>query len=180
MAEPETAHDAAEYQKYVGMKGDRIVATPLESDQLRRFVQAIMDDDPAYYDAEIAAKSRAGQIVAPPLYPLHAFRRQPGSPDPLQAVADDPDHDGIGDVSSVQYSLPAIPTPFKRRLNGGNEVEFYRNLAIGERAVANPSYRSVDLKQTKSGPMLIIVVETRWETETGELLMINRQTSLRR
>jgi hypothetical protein len=25
-----------------------------------------------------------------------------------------------------------------------------------------------------------VVIETRWETDTGDLLMINRQTSLRR
>ncbi len=172
--------DAADYQKYVGLTGEPRMATPLEADGLRRFVQAIMDPDPAYYDQAAAAHSKPGEIVAPPLYPLHAFRRPLGTPDPLQAVSDDPDHDGIGGASAASAGLPPIVSPYKRLLNGGNEIEFFRCLKIGERAVAKPRYRSVELKQTRNGEMLVIVSETRWETESGELLMINRQTSLRR
>ena len=180
MAEPETVPDAAEFQRFVGLEGPPRTATPLESDQLRRFVHAIMDPDPAYYDADVAAAGKAGRIVAPPLYPLHAFRRPAGSPDPLQAVIDDPEHDGIGGSSATLQGLPPIASPFKRLLNGGNEIEFFRCLAIGERAVARPRYRSIDIKQTRNGPMMIVVIETRWETDAGDLLMINRQTSLRR
>jgi hypothetical protein len=174
------AQDASEYTKFVGLVGKPRIATPLESDELRRFVQAIMDDDPAYYDPAEAAQNLPGEIVAPPLYPLHAFRRPPGTPDPLQAVVDDPDHDAIGPGSGTSQGLPPIPSPFKRLLNGGNEIEFFRCLRLGEQAVAKPRYQRVELKQGRSGPMLIIVTEVRWETETGELLMINRQTSIRR
>jgi len=180
MSDASSQPDASEYQKYVGLTGAPRKAAPLEADGLRRFVQAIMDPDPAYYDADAAASSKPGEIVAPPLYPLHAFRRPLGTPDPLQAVSDDPNHDGIGGSSSTAQGLPPIPSPFKRLLNGGNEIEFFRCLRVGESAVAKPRYKSVDLKQTRSGPMLVVVIETRWETETGDLLMINRQTSLRR
>jgi N-terminal half of MaoC dehydratase len=172
--------DASPYQKYVGLIGEPRMAEPLEEDGLRRFVQAIMDPDPAYYDADAAARSKPGRIVAPPLYPVHSFRRPLGTPDPLQAVSDDPDHDGIGGSSGTSQGLPPIPSPYKRLLHGGNEIEFFRCLAVGERAVAKPRYKSIDLKQTRNGEMLIVVIETRWETETGEPLMINRQTSLRR
>ena len=180
MPETETPPDAAYYQKYVGMTGAARTATPLEEDALRRFVQAIMDPDPAYYDEAAAARTTPGRIVAPPLYPLHSFRRPLGSPDPLQAVADDPNHDGIGGDSNAYQGMPTVETPLQRRLNGGNEVEFFRCLAVGERAVAKPRYASLELKQTRNGPMLVIIIETRWETEAGELLMINRQVSLRR
>lgn len=179
---PETpgTSDEAAYQAFVGLEGAPRVAAPLEQDGLRRFVQSIMDPDPAYYDPAAAARSKPGHIVAPPLYPVHAFRRPLGTQDPLQAVADDPEHDGIGGASSTSQGLPPIPSPFKRLLNGGNEIEFFRCLALGERAGAKPRYKSVELKQTRNGEMLVVVIETRWETETGELLMINRQTSLRR
>jgi hypothetical protein len=180
MPSDHAAHEAADYAKFVGLVGQPRMASPLENDALRRFVQAIMDDDPAYYDPAAAAQALPGEIVAPPLYPLHAFRRPLGTPDPLQALIDDPDHDGIGAANSSSDGLPPIPSPFKRRLNGGNEIEFFRCLRVGERAVAKPRYKSVDLKQGRSGQMLIIVTEVRWETENGDLLMINRQTSIRR
>jgi hypothetical protein len=172
--------DASPYQQYVGMVGEPRISPPLEADGLRRFVQAIMDPDPVYYDPAAAAQSQPGRIVAPPLYPVHSFRRPLGTPDPLQAVADDPDHDGIGPSSGTSNGLPPIPSPYKRLLNGGNEVEFFRCLAVGERVVAKPRYKSIELKHTRNGEMLVVVIETRWETEAGELLMINRQTSLRR
>ncbi len=172
--------DIAEYQKWIGYVGQPRTAAPLEADALRRFTQAIMDDDPAYYDPAAAARSKQGTIAAPPLYPVHSFRRQPGTPDPLKAVNDDPEHDGIGAASGTLQGLPAIPSPFKRLLNGGNEIEFFRCLAVGERAVAKPSYKNVELKQGRSGPMLIVTIEVRWETDAGDLLMINRQTSIRR
>ena len=41
----------------------------------RRFVQAIMDEDPIYYDEEYAKKTRYGTIVCPPLFPSSLSRR---------------------------------------------------------------------------------------------------------
>jgi len=169
------------FGKYRGMTGNTLVAgMPLERDTLRRFVQAIMDTDPLYVDAVYAAATKYGGIVAPPLYPVHAFRPPIGGADPLAALQADPDADGAGGNDGVYFGLTPIESPFKRLLNGGNEIEFFRCLAVGERAVAKPRYASVDLKQTRNGPMLVVVIETRWETEKGELLMINRQVSLRR
>lgn len=172
---------AAAYQKYAGLTAEPRMSAPLEREELRRFVQAIMDDDPAYYDEEVARRTKAGTIVAPPLYPLYSLRRPLGMPDPLQAVSDNPDHDGVGETTSSMQGLPPIPSPFLRRLNGGNDVEIYRYLKLGERAVAKTHYKSLELKKSKNGNnMLVVVIETRWETDSGELLMINRQTSIRR
>ena len=66
--------------------------------------------------------------------------------------------------------------PIKRLLNGGNEIEFFRSLRVGERAVAQPKYADVTLKEGKSGRMLLVTIETRFTTESGEPLLVNRQT----
>jgi hypothetical protein len=168
---------AEDFAKYVGMVGEPMVAaTPFERDTLRRFAQAIMDDDPLYYDEPHARGTRYGGLVAPPLYPVHAFRRAAGAPDPLEALRDDPDADGSGGNDGVYFGLPPIESPFKRLLNGGNEIEFYRCLAVDERCVARARYADVQLKQGKSGQMLLVVIETEFRTEAGELLLVNRQT----
>ncbi|MFI4980450.1 MAG: MaoC family dehydratase N-terminal domain-containing protein [Nevskiales bacterium] len=169
-----------EFEQYIGMTGKPTVSPPVESDMIRRFSQAIMDNDPTYYDEEYARQSKFGAVVAPPLFPLHVLRRRPGTPDPLQSVIDNPDADGSADAGAVLAELPAVPTPLKRRLNGGSEIEFYRCVRLGERVVATPRYHSITAKKSKGADMLVIVTETRFTTEGGDLLVISRQTSLRR
>jgi hydroxyacyl-ACP dehydratase HTD2-like protein with hotdog domain len=107
---------------------------------------------------------------------VHAFRPPAGGPDPLDLVRADPDADGSGGVDGVYFGLAPLDHPFKRLLNGGNEIEFYRCLAVGERCVAKARYADVRLKEGKSGAMLLTTIETEFTTESGELLAINRQT----
>jgi N-terminal half of MaoC dehydratase len=166
---------AGTFEQFRGFTGKPLVSAPLDVDTVRRFVQAVMDDDPAYHDGD---SSRHGAILAPPLYPVHAIRPAPGAPDPLDSVAKDPDADGTGDLVSTLYGLPPIHGAFKRLLNGGNEIEFHRCLHVGERAVATPRYRSIELKHGRSGDILLVVIETCFTTETGELLLVNRQTAI--
>jgi hypothetical protein len=167
----------ATFDRYRGMTGKPLVAgMPLERDTLRRFVQAIMDTDPLYLDQVYAAKTKFGGTVAPPLYPVHAFRPAPGGPDPLDLLHDDPDADGSGGNDGMYFGLAPIESPFRRLLNGGNEIEFFRCLEIGERCVANARYADVRLKEGKGGMLLLVVVETTFTTEAGERLLINRQT----
>ena len=165
------------YAKYQGMQGEpQTAAMPLERDTLRRFVQAIMDQDPAYYDEAYAAKTKFDGLTAPPLYPVHAFRLPADVPDPLAVVARDPSADGTAGIMGVSFGLPVIESPYRRLLNGGNEIEFYRSLRVGERVVAQPKYADVTLKEGKSGHMLLVTVETRFTNEAGEPLLLNRQT----
>ena len=172
-----TEISAEDFARYVGMAGAAKVAPmPLERDTVRRFVQAIMDRDPLYYDEAHAKATKYGGLVAPPLYPVHAYSFAADGPDPLDLLHDDPDADGSGGNDGVYFGLEPIASPFKRLLNGGNEIEFYRCLAVGERCVAKARYADVRLKQGKSGAMLLVTIETEFSTEAGELLLINRQT----
>ena len=46
-----TEISAEDFARYTGVSGEpKVAPTPLERDALRRFVQAIMDRDPLYYD----------------------------------------------------------------------------------------------------------------------------------
>lgn len=168
---------SADFARYVGMQGPIMRAhAPLEREMLRRFVQAIMDRDPLYYDEAYARRSRYGRLVAPPLYPVHAFRPPADGGDPLMSVQHDPDADGTFGNDGMFFGLEPIETPFKRLLNGGNEIEFFRCLAVGEVCTAQARYTNVVVKDGKSGQMLMVDIETEFRTEAGELLLINRQT----
>lgn len=166
-----------DYSRYVGLTAPSVTAALLlEKDTLRRFVQAIMDDDPIYFDENMARASKFGAICAPPFYPLHAFRRPHGTKDPFEVIINNPDADGAGDGADAYYGLEHIKVPFNLILNGGIEVESYRSLLLGEKAVASPRYASVTPKKGSSGDFLLVTIETRFTTEAGELLMISRHT----
>ena len=165
------------YDQYIGMTGlPKTSPLPLERDSLRRFVQALMDPDPIYYDEGLARASKFEQLAAPALYPVHAYRTAAGSPDPLQVIQDDPDSDGTYGHDGFLFGLPKINSPYKRLLNGGNEIEFYRCMAVGECCVVTPKYANVVLKKGKDGNLLLVDIETTYRTEQGELLLVNRQT----
>lgn len=165
-----------DYSRYIGMTSEpSLCHAPLESDTLRRFVQAVMDDDPLYFDEGYASQTRHGGIVAPPLYPVHAFKRLPGSPDPLDLVKNNPDADGAGGIWD-KLGLPPIESPFKRLLNGGSEIEFFQCLKLGERVYTTSRYHDVRLKEGKTGQMLLVTIETELRNDRQELLLINRQT----
>lgn len=166
-----------DFDHWRGLIGKPLVAeNPLEKDTLRRFVQAIMDNNKRYVDESLALHTRYRGLVAPPLYPVHAFRPTSTAPDPLKLIQEDLQADGAGQNDSVFFGLPPMVSPFKRLLNGGNEIEFFRCLAVGERCVANATYKDVILKKGKSGFLLLVVIETHFSTESGEQLLINRQT----
>jgi hypothetical protein len=154
----------------VGVAGPRFTASgSLGADELRRFVQAVMEDDPVHWDDGAASASRYGAIVAPPLYVLHAVRRASGTPDPLERLGEEPDWDAL-DVGAGFGGLPPIEVPLRRVLNGGTEAEFFRLPALGDVVSAQSRYIDIADREGRSGPMVIARVETTYSDQDDALL----------
>jgi acyl dehydratase len=164
----------------IGMEGEpQTCWEPVERSEIRRFAQAVMDDDPIFWNDAYVKNTRYGDVVAPPLFALFAHRRPPGSPDPLAAAATDLDFDGFAGLLTT--GLPPVPLPgLPRLLNGGNEVEFYQLPKLGDRITARAKYLDISEKTGRSGTMVFIVIETRYTNQREELLMISRVTLIRR
>ena len=84
-----------------------VASTPVESNmeanisEHRRFIHAIMDEDPIYYDEEFAKTTRYEGIVCPPLFPLSVNRRPLGSDDSLsEGFRKNPEFDAL--MSAVE------------------------------------------------------------------------------
>src|SRR5262245_31941544 len=169
-----------EIKALIGREGEpQICWEPVERSEVRRFVQAVMDDDLIFWNDAHAHTTRYGGVVAPPLFPLFATRCPPDSPDPLATTASDPDFDGF--VGMLSTGLPPVPLPMlPRLLNGGNEVEFYQLARLGDRITARAKYLDIYEKTGRSGTMVFIVVETRYTNQHNELVMISRLTLIRR
>lgn len=157
----------------IGRPGPPVVAhAPIGRDDLRRFVQGVMEDDAIHW-SEDAAQSRGFEcVVAPPLYPLHAFRRPDGTPDPLAVLFENPEWDGAGGADLALWGgLPAPSTSLKRILNGGVRASFYRLAQLGDIITRQSTYTDFDEREGRSGQMLMVTVETDFTVQTGELLL---------
>jgi acyl dehydratase len=168
-----------EAKKYIGLESEtEIACDPVERGAVRRYAQAIMDEDPIFAEP-CANNARYGGPVAPPLYPTHLMRRPFGAPDPIQKNARNPDFDGL--VGTTTQSLPEIE-PLKNFavLNGGLDIEFFRYARHGETVKLVSRYADITEKETSKGPIVLVVIESEFRNGDGELLIRTKRTSIRR
>jgi hypothetical protein len=146
----------------------------VEPGAVRRFVQAILDEDPDYAPG---AQTRFGGPIAPPLFPNHMLRRPLGAPDLVQQRASDPDFDGV----VPQPGLPPIAClAHLPVVNGGSEFEFFRYALHGETVTFRQRYAEITEKPSRNGALVVVVIEGEARTGGGELLLRSRRTLLRR
>jgi len=170
-----TNHITDDVKAMIGYATDWVEAyDSIDGSAIRRFYQAVMDDDPVYWQPERAAATKYGGLVAPPLFPLHAFRRPPGTTDPLRRISEDPDFDGL--TRDFGLGLPPPPISLPRLMNAGNQVEVYRLARPGDRIRAKSKYVDIYQKEGKSGPLVFILVETVYRNNKDETLLRSLQT----
>lgn len=167
-------------KKYINMQSAPDVACDaVERGAVRRYAQAIMNED-LIFSENCSNNARYGGPVAPPLFPTHMFRRPFGAPDPIQNNARNVDFDGIVAVTSSK-SLPEIePLKGYALLNGGSQIEFIRYARHGETISVQSRYADITEKETSKGPIVLVITESEFRNEHGELLIRTRRTTIRR
>jgi len=169
----------AEIAKYIGMEtGLQLACDPVERGAVRRYAQAIMDNDPIYMGDEAVKGTRYGKPVAPPLFPNAMLRLAFGERDLVQERAADPHFDGA--VGSSTLGLPPLPLVNSPLLNGGSEVELFRFAEHGEWIRLQSRYLDIYEKETSKGVMLFVVIETDFIGQDDEVIMRFRKTQIRR
>jgi N-terminal half of MaoC dehydratase len=176
-----------EVKALIGTTAEKIEASlpwGIEREGLRVFTQAIMDPDPRYWDDEFAKTTKFGHIITPPIYCTYIGRRtRPGEDDPVtRAFAEDPISDGFGlSASESRGGLPDLPTPLKRMLNAGNEIEVRQYPKLGDRIFSQAKYADITERVAKDGErMLIVATETVYTNQNDEVLCILRASVFRR
>lgn len=166
-----------EVRAYIGIWSDTVNACEaVEQGAVRRFAQAIMDDDPAYGPDAMPNDRHRGPI-APPLFPNHMLRRAFGTPDLVQENARNPDFDGVVPAQGLPAIAPLAHLPV---LNGGSEFEFFRYAQVGETVTLRQRYADIREKPASRGRMVLVVIESEVRTGGGEMLLRARRTLLRR
>ena len=129
------------------------VSYDVEKGAIRKFAEAIGDDDPIYVDEQAARAAGFKTIVAPPTF-LCTFRAQ---------------------------ELPDLKLQYGRvRLNGGNEYEYYQPIYAGDTITLTAQYADVSERSGRTGSMVFVITELTFKNQHGEVVATGRNTGIMR
>jgi acyl dehydratase len=177
--EPQDSLISPEIQALIGMETGRKAAfEDVSTSEIRRFAQATFDENPVYYDPEAGAKTKFQGLVAPASFPIHMVRTRPlGVPDRML----DPDWDGREIDPSEAQEKPEVKWPEGyTTFHGGDELEVYQLARPGERITATSRIANIYDREGRSGRLGLVVRETIYTNDKGEVLCINRNTMVAR
>ncbi|MET7400580.1 MaoC family dehydratase N-terminal domain-containing protein [Dactylosporangium sp. NPDC005572] len=158
----------------VGGELSRSVSYPVSAADIRRWAIAVYypQEPPAlFWDAEYAATTRFGGIVAPEDFnPFAWMSAQPrGIARQAEQAAPDRIEDALG-----------IPGPgLAHQLNGGLSTEYGVRIRCGDVITSVSRLGGYDEHEGRLGLMLFTVTETTWTNQDDAIVKLNRMTLIR-
>jgi len=140
-----------ETRKQIGKAGEPRTYE-IERWAIRRFADAIEDDNPVFNDEKEARKTRHGGMIAPP-----TFYRALMAP-----------------VPEVKLAMPAY-----RGLDGGSDWEYFHPIRPGDRITVQSKIADLRESEGRLGPMVFISTETTYTNQFGDVCAIQRSTGIR-
>ena len=139
----------------------------VEAGAIRRFCEAVDDQNPLYWDGEYARRTKYRGIIAPPgFYGL-----------PLEKVSDAEDNVDLGILlGPVFRSLPQIPQLGRSGVNGGTEMEFFYQVRPGDILLTYYKLTDIIEKQGKLGEMMLCTIEQTFKNKAGQTVAVVRTT----
>ncbi len=124
----------------------------------RMFARAVGYTDPIYFDEEQARSNGYRSIPAPIGFLGHPVYN-PNAPQRLGGYF-------------------RTDTPFKRILNGGNDIEYFDTVCAGDVLTATSKLVDLSEREGRMGPMLITVTETTYRNRDGRIVARARGTGI--
>jgi len=144
-----------EVKSYIGRETGPGEPMVIEQGAIKRFVDAVEDKNPIFYDSAYARETWYGDVTIPPFFLLTNLR------------------------SGTERDFD-IPLKVTRRLKGEDEIEILEPIRVGDTITANTRIVDIYQKESKSGPMVFILSETTYRNQFGRTVMISRATIIKR
>ena len=164
-----------EMRAAVGRETSRSVSFPITDSDIRRWAIAVyypQQPPRHYWDAQAAADTTAGGIVAPEEFNPFAWM----TAEPFGAS---PSSDASSDLDQTERGLGIEGPGLKGVLNGGMSVEYGVRMRPGD-VITSVSYLAEYKERSGSlGLMLFTTGETVWTNQRGELVKRTRGTFIR-
>ena len=139
-----------EMRDVIGVESEAITYD-VERGAIRKFAEAIGDDNPLYVDEEAARKSRYGGLIAPP-----TFMRS----------------------MSAGRSRATVQSPYPAALDGGSEWEYFEPVRPGDRISVTMKVSEMFEREGRLGNMLFIIRETSYVNQFGKTVAIQHGTGI--
>ena len=139
-----------EMRDVIGVESEAITYD-VEKGAVRKFAEAIGDDNPLYVDEEAARKSRYGGVIAPP-----TFMRS----------------------MSAGRSRATVQSPYPAALDGGSEWEYFEPVRPGDRISVTVKVSDMFEREGRLGNMLFIIRETSYVNQFGKTVAIQHGTGI--
>jgi acyl dehydratase len=119
----------------------------------QRFAIAAGDLNPLYFDEDYARRSAYGGLIAPPNMPTAVRAWGAGARESELAT------DGVVDLPEEK-----LPIRLKRRMAGGQELQFHAPVRPGDRITRRGSIISLDEREGRSGSFARTAITTSGTT----------------
>jgi acyl dehydratase len=132
---------------------------------IKRFAQAIGEENPVHFDEDYAKSTRYGTIVAPPLF-CQIFTFEDVHPNRLPS-----------DGSPIEID---IPVPAQKVVGGGSSYEILQRVKAGDKITARSTLKDVYAKEGRSGRLYFVVVDTEFSNQKNEIVARETATYIKR
>lgn len=135
---------------------------------VKRFAVATDDLNPLYLDEEYAKNSYYAGLIAPPLFYMA----------PLTEPV--PESELRPDGLPYEGKFPIPPTPLPRLMDGGTEIEFFLPIRVGDTLTGRSKITDIYQKEGRTGPLIFIVRETTYTNQKGEIVLVEKGSTILR
>lgn len=135
-----------------------------------RYAAAVNDLNPLYLDEAHAKSCGFNNVVAPPNLLTAVITWSYGAP--YDRLRDD--------GTEAETHLPGVPDRGVRVMGGGEESEFVRPVVAGTYVRRLTALMDVTMRQSRSGPMLVLGYEDTYTDQDDQELVRTRRTVLLR
>jgi len=157
-----------------GRELSRLVSYPVSASDIRRWALAAYypaEPPPRYWDAEVAARSRWGGIIAPEDF--NPFAWMSAEPRGLPRAA------GVSDADVTEQHLGIDGPGLARQLNGGCSVEYGVPIRVDDVITSVHRLGGYSERDGRLGRMLFTALESTWTNQHREVVKRTTMTLIR-
>lgn len=143
-----------ELKKLVGHTFKPVVYE-VEKGAIKKLTLAIQDPNPLFQDEAYAKKTKFGSIIAPPTF-ISSFR-----------------------MTEADEWMMKLNLPQKRGVNAGVDLEFFKPIKPGDVITVTAKVTELDVKEGKSGQMIVSATERTYTNQKGEVVATMRIRGMR-
>jgi len=140
-----------------------IFASPEELGRasISKFVAAVGDTNPLYWDDEFAEKTRYGGVISPPTMVFELNHNLRG---------------GISEEDGGYLDKVNLPPPLTRFIRGGNEYLFFQPVRPEDKITSKRKVSRIYEKKGKASNLVFVIIHIKYYNQKSELLGINKET----